>query len=155
MERIEDQWGEPKHLAGGMFVTSTSTGKIYLNSGTTRLLDGKFEPIQDIIGGLNSPPEGWKRGNHSSIAPDESYLIYDSQKEGSEWNSDECLFICFRKEDGTWSQSIDLSDILNLSGGENLATVSPDGNYLFFCNRGDIYWVSAKIIEELKPEGLK
>jgi hypothetical protein len=32
-----------------------------------------------------------------------------------------------------------------------LATLSPDQKYLFFGNRGDIYWVSAKIIEDWRP----
>jgi len=33
--------------------------------------------------------------------------------------------------------------------------LSPDGKYLFYQSRGDIYWVDAKIIEELKPRDLK
>jgi hypothetical protein len=155
MERLEDSWGEPKHLCEGMFVTSSKNGNIYLNLGVTKLENGKFAPFREIVGALNSPPAGWERGHHSSIALDESYLIYDSQKSGDEWDSDENVFICFRKEDGTWGESIDLGSKLNLPGGKMLATISPDNKYLFFCNRGDIYWVDAKIIEELKPESLK
>jgi Tol biopolymer transport system component len=138
-----------------MFATSSKNGNVYLNSGVTRLENGKFIPFQEITGALNAPPEGWKRGNHSSIAPDESFLIYDTQKTGSEWDADENLFICFRKENGSWSESFDLGKSLNLPGGKMLATVSPDFKYLFFCNRGDIYWVSIKIIENLKPEELQ
>ena len=152
MERLGDSWGEPKHLCEGMFVTSSKNGNIYLNLGVTKLDKGKFAPFQEIVGALNSPPAGWKRGHHSSIALDESYLIYDSQKSGDEWDSDENLFICFRKEDGTWGESIDLGSKLNLPGGKVLATISPDNKYLFFCNSGDIYWVDAKIITELEPE---
>ena len=37
----------------------------------------------------------------------------------------------------------------------NHSSIAPDGNYLFFCNRGDIYWVSIKIIENLKPKELR
>ena len=33
--------------------------------------------------------------------------------------------------------------------------VSPDGKYLFYSNKGDIYWVDAKFIAELKPKDLK
>ena len=155
MERLGDSWGDPKHLCEGMFVTSSKNGNIYLNLGVTKLENGKFAPFQDIVGALNLPPAGWKRGHHSSIALDESYLIYDSQKSGDEWDSDENLFICFRKEDGTWSKSLDLGSKLNLPGGKMLATISPDNKYLFFCNRGDIYWISLKIIDELKPDELK
>ncbi|MDH5706774.1 MAG: hypothetical protein OEZ45_12230, partial [Candidatus Aminicenantes bacterium] len=57
--------------------------------------------------------------------------------------------------DGSWSQAFDLGSKLNLPGGKMLATISPDSKYLFFCNRGDIYWIDARIIEELKPKELK
>jgi len=33
--------------------------------------------------------------------------------------------------------------------------VSFNCKYFFFSSRGDIYWVGAKIIEELKPDGLR
>ena len=44
-------------------------------------------------------------------------------------------------------------------GSTGCPYVTPDGKYIFF-NSGrngnwDIYWVDAKIIEELKPEELK
>jgi hypothetical protein len=155
MRRSGDGWGKPQHLCEGMFATSSKYGNIYLNRGVTRLENGKFAPVHEIRGALNAPPDGWKRGNHSSIAPDESYLIYDSQRSEGDWDSEENLFICFRMEDGAWSRSFDLGSRLNLPGGKMLATISPDSKYLFFCNSGDIYWVNVKIIEDLKPEGLK
>ena len=154
MERQGEGWGDPKHLCEGMFVTSTGSGKIYLNSGVTRLVNGEFETFQDIPGALNSPPGGWQPGRHSSIAPDESYLIYDTQREGSEQVSEDNLFVCFRKDDGTWSKSFDLGSELNLQGAKSLATISADGKYLFFCHNGDIYWVGSMIIENLKPKDL-
>jgi len=155
MERSGDGWGEPKHLCAGMFVTSSKNGNIYLNDGITRLVNGKFAPFQKVAGALNTPPEGWKLGRHSSISPDESFLIFDTQKSDSELDADENLFVCFRLRDGTWSKAFDLGDKLNLPGGKMLATISPDSRYLFFCSRGDIYWVDAKIIEELRPKELK
>jgi Tol biopolymer transport system component len=30
--------------------------------------------------------------------------------------------------------------------------LSPDGKYIFFSRNDDIYWVSAKIIEDLRPK---
>ncbi len=155
MERLGDGWGKPKHLCEGMFATSSINGNIYLNSGVTKLENGKLAPVREIIGALNAPSDGWNRGHHSSIAPDDSFLIYDAQRSGGEWDSEENLFICFRMEDGTWSGSFDLGSKLNLPGGKMLATISPDNKYLFFCNRGDIYWVDIKIIEDIKSEELR
>jgi hypothetical protein len=152
MERVGTGWNEPKHLCEGMFATASKNGNVYLNRGVTRFKDGKIEPIREIVGALNAPPDGWRSGNHSSIAPDESFLIYDSQPSADERGSDENLFVCFRRADGSWSESFDLSGKLNLPGGEMLATITADGKYLFFCNGGDIYWVDVKIIEELRPK---
>ena len=36
-----------------------------------------------------------------------------------------------------------------------IAWVTTDGKYIFFKAEGDIYWVDAGIIEELKPNELK
>jgi hypothetical protein len=32
------------------------------------------------------------------------------------------------------------------------AYISPDGRYRFFSVEGDIWWVSSKVIEELRPQ---
>ncbi|MFC2132764.1 hypothetical protein ACFLRG_03100 [Bacteroidota bacterium] len=155
MDRFGENWTEPKHLCAGMFVTSTKDGTIYLNRSTTRLVDGKFTPFEQIIGYLDMTPEGMHNARHISIASDESYLIFDTQKLEAEWNSENYLFICFRKENGTWSKSFDLGAQLNLQGSKSIATISPDNKYLFFQHNDDIYWVSTKIIEDIKPKELK
>jgi hypothetical protein len=65
------------------------------------------------------------------------------------------LYICFRLADGSWSQA-HKSAILNTEDSDWCPAVSPDGKYLFFTRKrtgkGDIYWVDAKIIEELRPK---
>ena len=93
---------------------------------------------------------------HPFLSPDESYLIWDSKREGGFGNSD--LYISFRKPDGSWGPAINLGEDINTSAWEAAATVTPDGKYLFF-NRNmgsaeyenvDIFWVDARIIENLK-----
>ena len=58
--------------------------------------------------------------------------------------------------DGSWTKSINLGDKINSSMEEICASVSGDGKYLFFHSmrngNGDIYWVDAKILEELRPK---
>ena len=63
--------------------------------------------------------------------------------------------ISFRKEDGTWTKKVNMETILNRNLVGGCPYVSPDGKYFFFTRNGDIYWVDAKIIEELKPNNLK
>lgn len=94
---------------------------------------------------------------HPFIAPDESYLIWDSEREGGFGGSD--LYISFRQEDGSWGSAINMGEEVNSDGWDAYASVTPDGKYLLF-NRGmdedndnvDIYWVDAKIIEVLRPK---
>ena len=68
------------------------------------------------------------------------------------------LYICYKDEKGHWSKSINI-EFLNTDNSDWCPTVSPDEKYLFFTRNntgnGDIYWVDANIIEELKPEELK
>jgi Tol biopolymer transport system component len=112
------------------------------------------------------------------IAPDESYLIFASDRPGGYGEAD--LYICFRQSDGTWPKAQNMGPSINTKTGELCPSVSPDGKYLFFSsNRSlypnysetpityaekerilnspgngnpDIYWVDAKIIEELKSK---
>lgn len=95
---------------------------------------------------------------HPFIAPDESYLIWDSEREGGYGDSD--LYISFRQKDGSWGSAINMGDTVNTGKWDAYATVTPDGKYIFF-NRDidgedgdntDIYWVDAKIIETLRPK---
>lgn len=104
---------------------------------------------------------------HPYIAPDESYLIYDSEKATEPDNGD--LFISFN-QNGTWTESYSLGPKINTQLSEGAATVSPDGKYLFFSRSeekasedGSTYWVSKiywvdfiqlkqAILENLKSE---
>jgi hypothetical protein len=71
------------------------------------------------------------------------------------------LVITFKKDDNTWYETIEMGSAINISyEGARFPGMSPDGKYLFFTrydekwNEG-IYWVDAKIIEELKPQNYK
>ena len=94
---------------------------------------------------------------HPFIAPDESYLIWDSEREGGFGESD--LYISFRQDDGSWGPAINMGEAVNSDKWDAFASVTPDGKYILF-NRGvdpdndnvDIYWVDASIIETLRAD---
>lgn len=95
---------------------------------------------------------------HSSIAPDESYLIFDGKRDGGYGDSD--LNISYRIKDGVWGEPINLGDQINTPAWEATGNVTSDGKYLFF-NRMigpradqnvDIFWVEATFIEALRPD---
>jgi hypothetical protein len=143
MQRQGDDWGEPKHLAMGMFPTSTESGLIAIGSTLYILVDDRLKAAGSLEYDPAVPPNERLMKQHTCISPDERFHIFDFNEK---------LYVCFRTERGTWGTPIDLSQRIDLPDGEMLPTLSPDSRYLFFCNRGDIYWVSTKIIEELRPK---
>jgi len=114
--------------------------------------DGKYaNPVNLEV--LNTQFHEWD----PYIAPDESYLIFCSTRPGGMGQDD--LYISYRNNQNQWSKPILLDDRFNSSRSENRPYVTHDGRYFFFTSsrkgNRDIYWVDAKIIEELKPEELK
>jgi len=147
LERTNQGWREPRYLDAplnkgfAMYVTSAKNGNLYYTGE-----DGLYRSI--YIKGKYAEPEKLKdenndyfSGAHPFIAPDESFLIFDS---------DPGLVISFRKKDGSWTKA------KKMFGPPNMApSVSPDGKYLFYAQHGNLFWVEAKIIEDLKPKELK
>ncbi|RPH31521.1 MAG: hypothetical protein EHM93_13180 [Bacteroidales bacterium] len=90
------------------------------------------------------------------ITPDESYLLFSSNR----LNSVQNIFVCFRQPDGSWTEAVSLGTTVNTDQGERFPSVSPDGKYLFFTrwvtnDNEDIFWVSAEIIEKLKAKAIQ
>jgi len=119
----------------------------------------------ELINGKYSQPENLGRMINTEfddatpyIAPDESYLIFSRLDHPDDFGGVD-LYISYRGKDGNWMEPKNLGNTINTESNENLPVVSPDGKYLFFRSyrngNNDIYWVDAKIIEELKPEELK
>jgi hypothetical protein len=62
------------------------------------------------------------------------------------------IYASFRSKDGGWSEPRELGELLNMEG--NQVRISPDDKYIFFVrNDGLSYWVSAKLVERLRPKG--
>jgi len=80
------------------------------------------------------------------ISPDGAYLIFCRNG----------LRISFKQNNGLWTKSVYMGD--NFKNGI-CPYVSPDGKYIFFLEMGmghnDVYWASAKIIEEIRNKVLK
>jgi hypothetical protein len=164
VEREEKGWGEPSYVGYGMYVTTTDDGTIYVTDidyedvrdhviVRTKLVNNRFGPFERQKGSVLSPASGRMPGRHPCIAPDESYLIFDSYTIDPQGEKAQ-LFICFSESRGSWSEAVNLSEVLGTEGNI-AASLSPEGKYLFFTSNHDIYWVDAKIIEELRLEKSK
>jgi hypothetical protein len=133
---------------GWMHVSATSDLTIY----TTYLTNHMTTRFELIDGGYSEgdiPEGGLHPGGYPSIALDESYIIFDSERDGGFGSGD--LWICFRNLDGTWGDGINLGDKINTPGNESIPHLTPDGDYLFYTANRDIYWVSTGFLEGLNP----
>jgi hypothetical protein len=65
------------------------------------------------------------------ISPDQSFLIFTSAaRAGSRGDLD--LYVSFRGRDGSWSEPRNLGDGVNTRFSEKFASLSDDGQFLFF-----------------------
>jgi len=164
--RTDDSWSELKSLGspfediGIMRLTASLKGTyVFDERGTngngvlrySRLIDGKREAPRPFSKEINTGT--WTA--HPFIAPDESYIIWDSERDGGNGGSD--MYISFRQQDGSWGAAINFGDKINTDAEDGGGYVTPDGKYLFYCRRCsppdfEIMWVDAQIIETLRPK---
>ena len=165
-ERTDEGWSEFKSLGSAfedfdiMRLTTSSKGTYvfdeYPKEGNfvlrySRLINGKREAPKLLSKEINTG----KQNVHPFIAPDESYILWDSKRDGSYGGSD--IYVSFRQENGSWGSAINLGDKINTSASERGGYVTPDGKYLFFFapdskGKGDVFWVDAQIIATLRPK---
>jgi len=156
IEKRQGGWSDPRYVGSGTQVCSTAEGTLYVTdnaeSGTGYLArvtmeEGKFVKYDRLMDGIETLRPRYERIAHPCIAPDGSYIVFDVEG-GSH------LFVSFMEADGHWGIPVDLTDHGFLKE-DGIASVSPDGRFLFFGrgsgNERDIYWVSTKILEALRP----
>ena len=166
-ERTDAGWSEVESLGpiferedwGIMRLTASTNGTYVFDdfrSGiirTSRIVDGERQEPLEL-------PEQITSGEftaHPFIAPDESYLIWDSEREGGYGESD--LYISFRQNDGSWGAAINMGPNINSDKDDFYGSVTPNGRFLMFDRTisrtddyidVDIYWADAQIIEDLR-----
>lgn len=163
-EKTTNGWSEPSPLEAPfdnrfvMYLTSSANGNLYFTSMEegAKMEDGgiyystneneRYESVQRMGASINFQGK-WIA--HPFIAPDESYIIYDGEDESGYGEND--LFISFNIN-GSWTKAYNLGPKINSDQTEMCASVSPDGEYLFFHRgddeNGDIYWIKFAPIKE-------
>lgn len=171
-ERTENGWSEIKELGSPydtiriMSMTSSLKGTYAFDEAVngrsilrySQLIDGKREEPKPFPEEINTG----MYNAHPFIAPDESYILWDGQRDDGPRNAE--IYVSFKLSDGRWGDAIKLGENINTKASEFGAKVTPDGKYLFFHrNVGkvkptdkyedvNIFWVDAKVIEDLRPE---
>jgi hypothetical protein len=161
---------------GTIYFTRTETGQRTHCIYRSRLVDGKYTIPEELPEQVNC---GTNRFN-AYIAPDESYIVVPAVGvEGGLGGVD--YYIVFRNEDDSWQEPVNMGPKINSpTGAEWSFYISPDKKYIFYMatkglpeeklpeslslefflnlssmpqnGNSDIYWIDAKIIEELMPE---
>ena len=172
VERTQTGWGKPMPFdttvsKGQDYAHSiTETGVLYYSSSLGGGTNWNLRRSDRIGNGYSKPvllPFNINSVNYEEgpfIAPDESFLIFESQRpEGIDGSLD--LYISFRNKDDSWNLPVNMGPKINSASAERFARISPDGKYLFFGSardqspgkRGfDIYWIDARVIDELRVE---
>ncbi len=193
IEKISNSWSKPQKVPGLANTKAPETQLSVTNNGTlyytshmegvknnrgilrSRLVNGKYQEPESLPETINSKDVfEWT----PFIAPDESYLLFCSYREGGQGSGD--IYISYRDKNDNWTEAINLGPTINDKYNERFPYISPDGKYLFFLSDRvseellskkelsykeavhyfskpgngfcDIYWVKADIIEELRPK---
>lgn len=165
VERQGDKWSDPKNAgpeinsaSNEYYISFTSSGKMYFSSNnpgtdgkdnyeiySSEMKNGAFQPAVKLGPSINT--SGYEADVF--VAPDESYIIFVANRPGGLGVGD--LYVSFKNTDGTWTPSKSLGDTINTETDDFCPFVSPDGKYLFYASRKDIYWVSVNVFKKLKP----
>ncbi|MFC1565033.1 hypothetical protein ACFL6G_08865 [candidate division KSB1 bacterium] len=170
VDKTKDGWSEPVYLdspindLGPHYLSIDNEGTLYFGSATqkcvyyAKLKDSGYPEAARMPEEINY----LKGASHPGIAPDGSYLMVDYY-----WMENDSLkgslFISFKKPDGSWTKAVDMRETLKITDSYIWASamVTPDGKYIFIeryiqeTQKADLYWISSKIIEELKPDYIK
>lgn len=173
IEKQKNGWSKPQKISpvintihGQSQPTLTSDGTVYFleyklsekefrcDILKSKLKNGNYLQPVALPENINLPIKQTLRDWTPFIAPDDSYLIFSSSRQG---NGD--LYISFHDiPNDTWSEPISMGESINTETQESYPTLSPDGKYLFFKGYNyknksmDVYWVSAKVINKLRKK---
>ena len=160
VERVDNKWSDPINAGPKInsdrneyYISFTNDGTMYFSSNkvasnfdiySSKFIDGEFQKTIPLSDSINT--SGYEADVF--IAPDESYIIFCATRQDGLGRGD--LYISFKSIDGTWSKSINMGERINTKNHELCPFVSKDGKYFFYTSNQDIYWVSAKVLENYK-----
>lgn len=193
IDRQENGWSEPKEVdfgeayqgRGTVHPTVAANGNIYFaqfpdrENGflyVSRYENGKYSLPEKLSDTINE-----EYGNHPYIAPDESFILFDSDRAEVGFGTTD-IYISFRDKDGNWKKPQNLGPGVNSQYDERRPFLTYDRKYLFFASdrinpeKPDgaititqlqkltnvptnsyqhMYWADARVIEDLRPKDLK
>jgi hypothetical protein len=163
-DRTKDGWSAPRPLDTAVNAhpmhwefSLDRNGNLYFGGGgadsrgmsdifLARFAGGKYERPVNLGDPINTAGEE----TTPFVAPDGSFLLFSRQFD---------LWVSFRGSGGAWAEPVKFGPGVNSPAIELCPMVTADGKYLFFLSQRDgeshVYWVSAAVIEKLRPAGAK
>jgi len=160
VNRLNNGWSDAIKLDSSfnehevMTSTLAKNGDLYYTNISKRMrtfyapnINGKYPKFQEAE---------IEFGGHAFISPSQDYLIVDARNTEDK-NKKADFYVYFKKKDGAWTKPINLGITVNSKFDERVATVTPDGKYLFFSRYNEegeianLYWVSTEVIENVRP----
>ncbi len=161
--REGDRWSKPKNLKNLNTPSSEGVSGISADNRTLILAyNSKYKPSpKEIAGGIRegfgnmdiffserkeswdswaepknigSPPNSRYWEAQATISPDGKYLFFSSSRPGGYGGLD--IWMCVRKEDGSWSEPVNLGPNVNTPGNEISPFIHSDGKTLYFSSNG-------------------
>ena len=136
-------WNEPQLLPGPVndgfnqvFASIANNGNIYFASSRktghydifrTRLLDGKYQPAEDLGPDFNGPTID---SFEALIAPDESFLLIGSFGRQESFGSSD-IYIAYN-QNGVWTKPKNLGPVINTPARDYSPRLSGDGKWLLY-----------------------
>lgn len=191
VDKKDGKWGSSYNIGAPIntnsdqyFPSVTNDGTLYFTSEDS-VTNEEFIYRSKIVNGVYQQPEllpknvnmGLARFN-AFISPDESFLIVPAFGMPDTYGATD-YYVVFRDENDKWGTPINMGLSVNSANGQEWsASLSPDGNYLFFMSakspantqsicqlssvtfdelnnsfqngNSDIYWINAEFIKKLK-----
>jgi hypothetical protein len=149
--KVSGVLGPPVSDLNPVYVTQTRDSTIYFTGNVNRGIyraeceSGEYRKWERLPEEINN--RYW--AGHPFVDPDERYILFDSNVDSLGTKN---LFISFRMEPGIWSPSVNVNEHLGFSNHAGQPHVTFDGQFLFFRSKGDVYWVNASFLKDLRPK---
>ncbi len=162
MDKTKDGWSEPVNLGPVINTGANERNGSVLQNGNIYFSHSGDIYRSTLVKGTYSTPEKLSKAINTDalerapfVAPDESFIIFESSRPGSQGVMD--LYISFKRQDGTWTDAVNPGEPINSKRLDRFPFITPDGRYLFFVrvadgeeNDSDIYWVDTTFIDKIK-----
>ena len=165
LRRVGDNWTDPVNLGSPintafseMSGAAADNGTIFFSSDRpggrgdfdvylSRLIDGIYTEPENLGGAVNTMAQE----HVLCVAPDMKFLIFSRHAINK---ANVGLYIVYKNSDGSWTRAKSMGDHINMLNAL-WASLSPDGEYLFFLSQGyGMYWLKSALVEYLRKADL-